>query len=117
MFAPGSIDQLLSHSRLDGLEKLSLPWLQDGSDQTVTEIITCLQNRKALHKLQSLDLSGTNVTGVGVKDIVQAGDLEELVLNDCRLLGTDAVDWARAQGIRVTYRMSDGGSGCKKVRY
>ena len=72
---------------------------------------------KELPELQALDLSRTDVTGVAVKDIVRAGHVDHLTLNDCRYLGHDAVDWARSQGLIVRHRLSDQSGGGKKVRY
>lgn len=78
-------------------------------------MLESLKATKAVSALRSLDLSETNITGVGIKEIVQSCHLEELVVNDCRLIGADAIEWARAQGLRVQCRMSDNGSG-KKLR-
>ena len=70
-----------------------------------------------LPKLQSLDLSETEITGIAVKRAVQDGHLKELIINNCRNIGLDAVQWAREQGVRVQYRMSDGSVGGRKVRH
>lgn len=42
--------------------------------------------------------------------------IRELILNDCPDLGRDAVDWARAMGIKVEYKMASF-EKAKKVRY
>jgi F-box/TPR repeat protein Pof3 len=68
--------------------------------------------------LQSLDVSGTDVTGAGIKDAVsRLPGLKKLVVNDCRYLGLDAVHWARNQGVKVEYRSTDSMTGGKKLRY
>lgn len=72
---------------------------------------------EALPNLRTLDLSETDITGVGVKHALKATHLERLVVNNCRKIGIDAIDWARSQGVRVDYRMSDDTPEGRKVRY
>ncbi|KXT13134.1 hypothetical protein AC579_5638 [Pseudocercospora musae] len=72
---------------------------------------------KDFKQLRSLNVSGTKITGAGVKDIVCLGHVKELILNDCHYLGRDAVDWARSQGVKVEYRMTNELNGGKKLRY
>ncbi|EME79894.1 uncharacterized protein MYCFIDRAFT_81018 [Pseudocercospora fijiensis CIRAD86] len=72
---------------------------------------------KDFKQLRSLNVSGTKITGAGVKDIVCLGHVKELILNDCHYLGRDAVDWARSQGVKVEYRMSNEINGGKKLRF
>ena len=85
--------------------------VQSFKDETVTQIT------KTLSKLKFLDLSETDITGVGVKQALQGKGLQQLVVNDCRFIGSDAIEWARSQGIRVQYRMSDNIAGGRKIRY
>jgi F-box/TPR repeat protein Pof3 len=68
--------------------------------------------------LKRLDLSVTDVDGCAVKEIVTklGSQLEYLCVNDCFMLGRDAVDWARAQGVKVDFRDRPGKKGAK-VRY
>nr|POE63340.1 f-box/tpr repeat protein pof3 [Quercus suber] len=68
-------------------------------------------------KIHTLDLSRSLVTGVAVRQIVREGQIRRLILHDCRKLSIDAVDWARAQGIHVDYRMTEANSGSRKVRH
>ena len=106
-----SLQALLDNPRLTELEYLSLSGVRDINDASVTQII------KTLPKLQVLDLSRTDITGVGVKQALTSKHLEQLVLDDCSHIGFDAIEWARTQGIRVQHRMSDAASGGRKVRY
>ena len=67
------------------------------------KVATILADR--LHKLRSLDLGLTRITGVGVKSLVlkKGCKLERLGLNHCTHVGLDAVEWARAQGVAVSF--------------
>ena len=106
---PLYIQQL--HPRLQELEELSL--IDDVSlvDQRISAIV------ESLPKLRYLNLSGSKVTGVGVKEALKLKHLERLVLDDCRDLGFDAVEWAREKGVQVQYRMNEKAAGGSKVRY
>ncbi len=58
--------------------------------------------------LLHVDLRLTRVTGCGVKRLVQAlPQLKLLNLNDCFDVNSDAVDWARSQGITVLFQFAD----------
>jgi F-box/TPR repeat protein Pof3 len=100
----------LSHPRLKELKHLSLKSCHGLDDDQMVAVASCLP------MLQSLDVSGTDVTGAGIKDVVKNG-LMKLVVNDCRHLGLDAVHWARNQGVKVEYRSTDSMTGGKKLRY
>lgn len=68
-------------------------------------------------QLRVLNLSGTEVTGVGVKEALKLPRLQHLIVNNCRHIGVDAIDWARSQGMRVDHRMSDDSGEGRQVRY
>lgn len=104
------LDQLLN-PRLAHLEHLSIAGSPSIQDNTVTQVV------EALSRLRTLDLSETDISGVGVKQALQATHLEHLVVNHCRHIGIDAIDWARSRGVRVDHRMSDDPPGGRKVRY
>jgi len=70
-----------------------------------------------LPRLQSLDLSETNVTGAGIKDIVNNGHLKRLVVNNCQYISPDAITWARSVGVKVESKNQDVMAGGKKVRW
>lgn len=103
---------LFSHPRLRDLKSLTLRNTPGEVEMFVPLLV------EKLAKLEFLDVSGSDITGIGVKQLVQAPLIRHLVLNECRFLGRDAVDWARSQGVRVDYRMPaiDNGGG-RKVRY
>ena len=69
-------------------------------------------------RLESLDVSSNpKLTGAGVVAVVQKPGvtLQQLNLTNCTGVSPDAVAWARAKGVKVTYRFPDNGSG-KKLR-
>jgi F-box/TPR repeat protein Pof3 len=100
----------LLHPRLTELKHLSLEHCH-GVDDSHLSIVA-----STLPKLQSLNVSGTEVTGAGIKDVVKNG-LKKLIANDCRLVGLDAIQWARTQGVQVENRNTDTTTGAKKLRY
>ena len=66
-----------------------------------------------------LDLSYTPVSGVGVKALVmkEGEKLEKLVLQHCKNVSVDAVDYARAMGVNVVYNFPENVKYRKKVRH
>ncbi|KAG0652565.1 hypothetical protein D0Z07_0160 [Hyphodiscus hymeniophilus] len=52
--------------------------------------------------LQRLDVSGTKITGVAVKQLVQMG-IRWLKLDECSEVSPDAVDYARGKGVDVQF--------------
>ncbi|RMY31425.1 hypothetical protein D0866_07303 [Hortaea werneckii] len=101
----------LVHLRLEHLLEFGLR-PSSVCDDSITDVIT-----EKLPSLHTVDLSGTDVTGVGVKKLLRNSNLKNLVVNDCRYLGSDAVAWAREHGVKVAYKMSSSETGGKKVRY
>ncbi|KAF7190983.1 F-box/TPR repeat protein pof3 [Pseudocercospora fuligena] len=97
--------------RTKDLESLSMTYCIPLDDARIYYIF------KDFKQLRSLDVSGTKITGAGVKDVVSLGHVKELILNDCHYLGRDAVDWARSQGVKVEYRTSNDMYGGKKLRF
>jgi F-box/TPR repeat protein Pof3 len=104
------VKDFLSQPRLKELKHLALNSCHGLDDDQMSAVASCLP------LLQSLDVSGTDVTGAGIKDVIKNG-LKKLVVNDCRYLGLDAVHWARNQGVKVEYRSIDLMTGGKKLRY
>ncbi|CAK3844359.1 Stress-induced-phospho 1 [Lecanosticta acicola] len=96
--------------RLAELDRLSLLDCYSLNDEYVETILHEFKN------LRYLDVSGSSITGVGVRDIVKAGHIQELVVCDCQKLGRDAVDWARSQGLKVEYRINNIDSG-KRLKF
>lgn len=105
-----SAKDVLSHPRLKEVQHLTLKSCHGLDDNAMSAVASCLP------LLRSLDVSGTDITGAGIRDVVNIG-LKKLVVNDCRLLGLDAVHWARNQGVKVEYRSTDPMTGAKKLRY
>lgn len=100
----------LSHPRLTELKHLSLECCHGVDDKHLSIVAATLP------KLQSLNVSGTEVTGACIKQIVDNG-LKKLVANNCRFIGLDAIQWARKQGVQVENRNTDTTTGGKKLRY
>lgn len=102
---------VLKAARLDELDSLSLRKCQNLTDEYLGAFL------QPLSKLRRLDLSASPITGAAVKGIVKAGRVKELVLNDCRTVARDAVDFARLQGLKVEYKMTPQETVGQKVRY
>ena len=69
--------------------------------------------------LQSLDVGHTKITGVGVKSLLlkEGCKLKQLNLKGCHSVGIDAVEWARAQGVSITFTFPENELGkSKRVR-
>ena len=68
-------------------------------------------------KIKSLNLSFTQISGVGVKILVQGftGTLRYLNLASCQSTSLDAVQWARAAGLTVHYEFSEIAGKGRKV--
>ena len=105
-----SLSPFYRHPRLKLLEQLHLIGLSGYNDAFLEDLI------KTLPKLNSFDLSESDIDGVGVKLAVKSGHVKELILNQCQRLGRDAVEWARDQGVRVESRIVEG-VGSQRVRY
>ena len=73
---------------------------------------------KNLHRIKTLNLSNTEITGIGIKALALKphGRLENLALRWCNLVSVDAVDFAKACGIRVNYSFPEHKGKAKKVR-
>ena len=108
---------LIQDGHLSGVEKLILKNTGIG-DENVS-----LLAEKLLPHLKQLDLARTNVTGIGVKELIITGgqqhgscNLEWLGLDECTRTSIDAVELARSRGVKVSYRFPDP-QGSKKVRH
>lgn len=106
------IANLLSHPRMKGIETLSFARTVGIDDDVVAGLAS-----SKLERLREVDLTGTDLSGVGVKCLVSMLNLSSLVLNDCRNVSPDAVEWARSKGVAVQHRMSNNLAGGRKVRY
>lgn len=97
---PPHIVELLSHSRLKELQHLGLVDCPAINDQVAAVIA---EHGK---RLKTLQIPHSKITGVGLKKLVLAcPSLAAIDLNGCRDVSMDAVDWAREQGLSVTWKM------------
>ena len=106
-----AIHRLITSGYLNGIVELRLSHLEV-DDFTAENIAgSCPQ-------LKRLNLSCTKITGVGVKFLVQKpqGKIEELCLNNCAGVSIDAVAYAKAKGINVSFRFPDIGKYGKRIR-
>lgn len=79
----------------ESVEELSLALLHLDDARTLS-IIELYPN------LKKLDVSGTHVTGVAVKEFVNRG-ITSLKLDECSETSPDAVEYARGKGVEVSY--------------
>ena len=105
------LETLLKSPQLRSLKNLSLSALHV-NDDLVSDIPTYLPN------IQRLDMSLTQITGVGVKALVVGlkGTLQWLCLDECRYVSVDAVEYARREGVAVKFGFPDNLRNGKRVR-
>lgn len=70
-----------------------------------------------LPHLKNLDIACSKITGVGVKALVIGleGKLEHLCLDGCHSTNIDAVELARAMGVKVSFSFPELSSGSRKI--
>lgn len=107
-----SLSTILSLKRLEKVEDLALRQSKSINDDIADIIATQFKH------LERVDLTQTSVTGYGVKQLVKnhKPSLQELTLIDCLDISPDAVEWARSQGVKVNYSMSNGHGNGRKLR-
>lgn len=112
----GQIDEAAIHGLiisgyLDGIVDLRLSH-SDVDDFTAETLA------RSCPRLKRLDLSSTKISGVGVKSLVQKpqGMIEELRLNNCAGVSIDAVEYAKAKGINVSFRFPESVKYGKRIR-
>ncbi|KAI9690018.1 MAG: hypothetical protein M1822_009900 [Bathelium mastoideum] len=68
--------------------------------------------------LRRLNISRTEVTGAGVKTVVEnlIGSLEYLIVRQCAFLSADAIEWAKNQGVQVVFRSQEKVVSGRKIR-
>ncbi|KAM0804411.1 hypothetical protein BDR22DRAFT_818057 [Usnea florida] len=106
-----NLKDLITHSYLECVEDLVL------KSCTLDDEIAILIARN-LPRLKNLDLARTKVTGVGVKALVIGleGKLERLDLDGCNSTSIDAVEFARAMGVKVAFGFPDRLSGGRRIK-
>lgn len=95
------LQSLLEHPRTTRLKHL---WLTNCRSLVDNRVNSVIQNTS---KLISLGVPGCRLTGVGVKALVtQLHHLKNLDVSDCVDVGRDAVMWARKQGVKTIFQLS-----------
>ena len=106
-----NLKELITHGYLEGVEELVL------KSCTLDDEIAMLIARN-VPRLENLDLARTKVTGVGVKALVIGlkGKLDRLGLDGCNSTSIDAVELARAMGVKVAFGFPDRLSGGRRIK-
>ncbi|KAI0999099.1 hypothetical protein K3495_g9094 [Podosphaera aphanis] len=78
------------------VEELSIAYLHLRDDRTL-DILDLYPN------LKKIDLSGTYITGITVKALVERG-VEWIKLNECHNISHDAIEMARSKGVYVGFQ-------------
>lgn len=102
---------LITHGYLESVEDLGLK--SCNIDDEIAMLIA-----RNVPRLKNLDVSFTKITGVGVKALVTGleGKLEHLCLDGCHSTNIDAVELARAMGVKVAFGFPDPLSGGRRIR-
>lgn len=81
-------------------------------DRGVESLMACVP------RLRYLALERTKITGVGVKAAVlkPEDNLEHLFIHNCQDVSRDAVEFARARGVKVEYYFPDVSRSGRRVR-
>ena len=103
--------ELIGEGYLDNVKELKLNQCDLGDE--VVELLA----QKASH-LRYLDLERTKVTGVGVKALIThlKGELQYLGLDSCSFTSFDAIEFARSEGLVVSFNFPDDSRKGKKIR-
>lgn len=106
-----AIHGLITNGYLGGI--VNLRWSHSEVDDSIAEALAA-----SCPHLKRLNISYTKITGVGVKSLVQKpqGMIEELCLNNCAGVSIDAVTYAKAKGISVSFRFPDSVKYGKRIR-
>lgn len=105
-----NLKDLITQGYLGAIEELALTSC-NVDDETAVLIA------RSLPRLKDLDLAWTKITGVGVKALVTGleGKLEHLCLNGCDSTNIDAVELARAMGVKVSFGFPDPLSAGRRI--
>ena len=106
-----NLKELITHGYLEGIEDLELK--SCNIDDEVAMLIA-----RNLHRLKKLNLACTKITGVGVKALIIGleGKLEHLCLDGCHSTNIDAVELARAMGVKVAFGFPDPLKGGRRIK-
>jgi hypothetical protein len=103
--------ELLSTLRAGSLKELTFlrVWYEQLSDDDIDEVV------KYCRKLEVVDLSSPNITGVSIVGLLTAPEnrVKRLALKDCTKVSPDTYEWARQRGVVVERTTTEvyGGSG------
>jgi len=105
------LEGLITLGYLESVEELKLGMCNFDDDQAI-------MLAKHAPNIKILYLESTNITGVGVKELVIAlkGKLEFLNLDECQKCSADAIQWAIAMGVKTSFRFPDHRRGGRKLR-
>ncbi|KAJ9668473.1 hypothetical protein H2201_001521 [Coniosporium apollinis] len=108
----GTLRRMLQNPRFLQLEHLDLTEAPCVRDELALSLPTFFPS------LRRLSLTWTRITGVAVKGIVQQlkGRLQYLCVDYSLDITSDAIDWARAQGVEVSNRRTTAESQGRKLR-
>ena len=106
-----SLKDLITQGYLEAVEDLVL------RSCNVNDEIAILIARN-LPRLENLDFACSKITGVGVKALIIGleGKLKQLCLDGCQSTNIDAVELARAMGVKVAFGFPDPLSGGRRIR-
>ena len=106
-----NLKELVTHGYLEGVEDLVL------KSCNIDDEIAMLTARNVLH-LKNIDLACTKITGVGVKALIIGLEdtLEHLCLDGCHFTTIDAVEFARAKGVKVAFSFPEPLRGGRRIR-
>lgn len=92
--------ELLSHPRLNDLQHLGLIDARGINDRIAAVIADIGKG------LRTLLIPNSRITGAGLKELVlSCPNLGTIDLNGCTDVSVDAIDWAREQGVSVTWKL------------
>ena len=106
-----NMKEIVTHGYLEGVEELVLQSCK------IDDEIAMLLARN-IPRLKNLDLGFTKITGVGVRALVIGlqGQLEHLCLDGCHSTNIDAVELARAMGVKVAFGFPDPLSRGRRIK-
>jgi len=109
---PADLRRLGFFDRLEDLVDLSLPKARTVDDGWAPWIAA------HLHRLEKIDLESSDITGYGLKKILEAApQMRSVNVKNCHYLSADASNWVRAKGIQINNTMEEAKRSGRKVRY
>jgi hypothetical protein len=102
---------------LEGGKLSKLSFLRTAQLELDDSLMQCIA--AGCPKLEHLELYGSTITGVSVKELFLRTAIKTLKLSACLDISSDAISWARAKGVKVVVNRMDGlgTSSGRRVRY